>query len=265
MPKIIAARDKVFATTQAYVDREYVLQYWVDGDVDFRVEQRLFSVQGGCAILMQPNRPHGFHTIRSGNCECIYVRFVLPADSRMLNDLPEVVRFSSSIAPTVTARLTSLCAEWHGELPGRDLVAAGLLLEVLGLYVRNAGEKSDEPPSVHLPSWRNVENVIRWMHEHYNQDVDIAEMSRLAGLSPAYFCRSFKRYTGRSPHEYLINIRIDKARELLCDATMTCTRAAEEVGFPDVAAFSRVFRKLIGVSPSYWVRKYLGEQRKLAA
>jgi len=86
-------------------------------------------------------------------------------------------------------------------------------------------------------------------------------MCAKAGLSPAYFCKAFKEYTGRSPHNYLNSIRVENARQLLCDAELNCTEVGERVGFPSVAAFSKIFRKTVGMSPSHWVEEYLARVR----
>jgi AraC-like DNA-binding protein len=255
MPKIVLVRDDRFSSIQSFVDSEYVLQYCLNGDVDFRVENAIYSMTAGTALIMPPNTPHGYHVIRSLEQRYIIVHFILPPNSNLLTLGTLHASFDVDLRERVASRLLSLRDEWNAQEIWHELVAPGLLLEVLGLTVRYASE-SIPPPGVQAPSWRNVDTVIRWLHQCYWNDISIDKMSEVAGLSPAHFCKSFKAYTGISPHQYLIQIRIEKARELLCDANMTCGAIAERVGFPTSAAFSRTFRKVIGKSPMHWINQY---------
>ena len=255
MPKIVMVRDDRFSSIRSFVDSEYVLQYCLTGDVDFRVENATYSLTAGTALIMPPNTPHGYRVIRSQEQRYIIVHFLLPPNSTLLTLRTRHASFAVGLRERVESCLMSLRDEWSGREVWHELVAPGLLLEVLGLTARYASEST---PSLEAqaPSWRNVDTVIHWLHQHYWDDISIDRMSEVAGLSPAHFCKSFKAYTGISPHQYLIQIRIEKARELLCDANMTCSAIAERVGFPTSAAFSRTFQKVIGKSPTHWIKQY---------
>jgi AraC-like DNA-binding protein len=255
MPKIVLVRNDNFSSIQSYVDREYVLQYCLKGNVDFRVENALYSMSEGTVLVMQPNTPHGYQVIRSQEQQYIIVHFILPPNSNLLASGTLHAAFAGAMRERVTACLLALEDEWRVREWRHEMVGTGLLLSVLGLAVRYASNSASELKG-QAPSWRNVDVVIGWLHRNYMNDITIDDMSEVAGLSPAHFCKSFKAYTGISPHQYLIQIRIAKARELLCDANMTCSAIAESVGFPTSAAFSRTFRKVIGMSPMHWIAQY---------
>ena len=256
LPKIIFVRDQHFSTLQSFVDQEYVLQYCLYGDVDFRVEHETYPLTAGSALLMPPNTPHGFHMLRTEGQRYIVIHFLLPPHSQMLQSRPLYASFSGEVRERVTGSLIALTEEWRQNRNMRDLVGAGLLLEVLGLCARYVC-KSDLASLPVAPSCRNVETVIGSLHRNYQQDVTIRDMADLAGLSEAHFCKAFKAYTGVSPHKYLIRIRIQRARELLCDSKMTCNAIASAVGFPNPSAFSRAFRTVTGLSPVNWIKRYL--------
>ena len=255
LPKLVLVRIDDYSSIQSYVDHEYVLQYCLKGHVDFRVENAVYSMTAGTVLILPPNTPHGYHVIRSPEQRYIIVHFLLPPSANLLATGTLHASFSDELQERIASRLLSLWEEWRARDICHELVAPGLLLEVLGLAGRYA---SDGAPSreAHAPSWRNVDTAIRWLHQHYENDISIDRMSEVAGLSPAHFCKSFKAYTGISPHKYLLQVRIEKARELLCDANMTCSDIAERVGFPTSAAFSRTFRKVIGKSPMHWIKQY---------
>jgi AraC-like DNA-binding protein len=256
LPKIVHARCQIGGGRGSYVDREYVLQYCEKGAVDFRLEARVYRLDAGTALLMPPHLPHASCAIRDADQQYVIVHFKLPTESTLLQSFPLAVKFGRAEAARLSERLHVLLSEWGARRPGYDLIVSGILIEVLGMIWRN--NAADVKPTPHASkAWRNIERVKPWMHQHTRETLSIDAMSYRAGLSPAYFCKAFKEYTGRSPHNYLNGIRVENARQLLCNADLNCTEVGDRVGFTSVAAFSKVFRKIVGVSPSKWVEQYL--------
>ena len=258
LPRIVHARCQVGGGPGSYVDREYVLQYCEKGAVDFRLENRVYRLDAGTALLMPPHLPHALCAVRDANQQYVIVHFRLPVESTLLRAFPLAVKFRRADTARVSQRLHALLGEWGARRPGYDLIVSGILIEVLGMLWRNNAAHV-QPTAQVSKAWRNIERVIPWMHQHSREALSIDAMSVRAGLSPAYFCKAFKEYTGRSPHNYLNGIRVENARQLLCDADLNCTEVGDRVGFPSVAAFSKVFRKTVGVSPSKWVKQHLSQ------
>lgn len=256
LPKLVHARSQVGGQVASYVDREFVFQYCERGEVDFRLETRVYRMTSGVALLMPPHLPHALTSIRDAKQKYVVIHFKLPPESSLLQSFPMAIRFPPAVARVVTKRLHDLLREWTARGPGYELVVAGVMVEILGLFWRHSGE-GVRPTPVASKAWRNIEQVIPWMHQHFNEPLSIDEMSRRAALSPAYFCKAFKEYTGRSPHNYLNGVRIEKARQMLCEAELNCSEVAERAGYPTVAAFSKIFKKTVGVSPSRWVEENL--------
>jgi len=92
--------------------------------------------------------------------------------------------------------------------------------------------------------------VQQWLLKRSAQDVNLASMSKLAGLADRTFQRRFMKATGFSPLEYCQNLRINKARELLESQSSSVESVALGVGYQDVNAFRQVFRKITGLSPA---------------
>jgi AraC-like DNA-binding protein len=256
LPKLVHARSQQGGQIASYVDREFVFQYCERGEVDFRLETRVYRMTPGVALLMPPHLPHALTVIRDANQKYVVIHFKLPPESTLLQPFPMAIRFPAAAAKVVSARLQALLREWDVRGPGYDLVVSGIMVEILGLFWRHSAA-GVQPTPVASKAWRNVERVIPWMHQHFREPLSIDEMSRRATLSPAYFCKAFKEYTGRSPHNYLNGVRVEKARQLLCDAELNCSEVADRTGFPTVTAFSKVFKKTVGVSPSKWVEENL--------
>jgi AraC-like DNA-binding protein len=252
LPKIVHARIQTGGSIGSYVDREYCLDYCEKGEVDFRLETKLYRMGPGTALLLPPHLPHALSAIRDANQKYLLVHFRLPPEATLLRSFPMIVQFKGADAALMARRMHVLLDEWSARKPGYDLVATGILIEVLGHFWRNAGA-GVIPVQSASKAWRNIERVIPWIHRNASEPLTIETMSERAGLSPAYFCRAFKEYTGRSPHNYVNGVRVENARQLLTDAELNCTEVATRVGFPSVAAFSKTFRRFVGLSPSRWV------------
>ncbi len=94
-----------------------------------------------------------------------------------------------------------------------------------------------------------VEKVINYIQLNYNNKITLDDLTKIAYLSKYYFLRIFKMHTGISPYEYLMNYRINKAKELLISTNFSVGEICESVGFPDYDNFIRAFKKIVGVTP----------------
>ena len=87
-----------------------------------------------------------------------------------------------------------------------------------------------------------------------DEDLSIPDIAAAMGMSRATFFARFKELTGLSPQDYLTHCRIDHARQLLKGGGMNVSEAAYRCGFSDPKYFSRVFKKVEGMSPSAFLR-----------
>lgn len=95
-----------------------------------------------------------------------------------------------------------------------------------------------------------------WLAENYDQDDVVAELIRHSGLPRRTFARRFRAATGYSPLEYVQALRIEEAKQILETSAMAVEEVAREVGYDDVASFRRLFRRLAGMSPGEYRRKF---------
>ena len=97
---------------------------------------------------------------------------------------------------------------------------------------------------------RDVQGVRDHIDRHYARPLTIERLAALAGLSPFHFIRAFRAATGLTPHQYLRNRRIERAKELLVTTPMPVTEVCDAVGFQSLGSFSSLFRKLTGETPA---------------
>lgn len=148
-------------------------------------------------------------------------------------------------ANAATVILRHMHTSWNSKKVGYEwkvnLAFKNLLSEVLSQQIRSKG---DEEAALAL-----VNKVIAYINERYPEKLDRKAMADYVSLSHSYLSLLFKKYTGWSPVQYLIKIRMDKAKELLRDSRKSIGEIAVEVGYADPLYFSRVFAQHTGLAP----------------
>ena len=91
--------------------------------------------------------------------------------------------------------------------------------------------------------------AVSFIKENYDKPLTTKQLSRMVHLSEGYFCQIFKEITGNTAIEYINRVRINKSEKMLLKTEMTITEIAFCCGFGDTNYFSRMFKKLKGVSP----------------
>jgi AraC family transcriptional regulator len=92
--------------------------------------------------------------------------------------------------------------------------------------------------------------VIAYIHDNLAQNLSLADLAKIANLSPSRFTRVFRQETGLSPHQYLIQARIERAKHLLRSrGELSIGEIAHQVGFADQSHFTRHFKRIVGVTP----------------
>ncbi len=103
-------------------------------------------------------------------------------------------------------------------------------------------ETNAEPP--------NIVRAKQYIRDHQANDLSLGEVARAVNTSTFYFCKMFKKATGLNFTDYLSRVRIEKAKNLLLNPNLRVSEIAYEVGFQSLTHFNRVFRKMVGQSPT---------------
>lgn len=137
--------------------------------------------------------------------------------------------------------------------------AAGVAVSAVEVSAGDAqsgdGETGDSGDTEKTAGSFLVKNALRYMEEHYRERITLAEVADKIYVSQWHLSKLLNRHTGNSFSELLNHIRIEKAKELLKDPSKRIGDVSEDVGFLDVAHFSRVFKKQEGISANEYRNK----------
>jgi transcriptional regulator GlxA family with amidase domain len=99
---------------------------------------------------------------------------------------------------------------------------------------------------------KNIHEVMTFLNANYNSNYSTSEIAKIANLSPFHFIRVFKSQTGKTPYEYLLNLRIGKAQKMLGDKRHSITEICFLCGFSNLSHFATAFKKHTGMTPSQY-------------
>jgi len=198
-----------------------------------------------------------------------FLSLALQIDAAALSDLllamaeePQAVRHEPAHRAVCVSRMHDGLAGAIGRLldalddpMDRRILAPLALREIL--YHALSGEQGSLLRSIALHDSRShrIAHVLRYLRAHYGEPLDIATIARAARMSPSTLHHTFKEVTSVSPLQYLKQIRLHHARLLLLNDGLNSGEAAHRVGYGSPSQFSREFKRLFGVPPTYAVER----------
>ncbi|MCC6580685.1 MAG: AraC family transcriptional regulator [Phycisphaeraceae bacterium] len=250
---------------------DYLLVYIADGQGMFELDGVRCDMQPGDLFWVPPDTLHAMRG-HAPSMRCPYMHFDLiyqrprshwnfhipdgVIDLRPWRSLlhppvnhPAIVALRGRIRGHTNSAVGDLIIRASHEMSARGphtlLHASGMLLQIIALLLRGTWWR-EHGTQVRPESLARAATMMR---DQCDRDISIEQACEIAGLSASQFRSLFGRHFGCSPRQYLRRARIDKARQLMEESSITFTRIAEQCGFATVHSFSRAFRAVTGQSP----------------
>jgi AraC family transcriptional regulator len=158
-------------------------------------------------------------------------------------------------SPQMAHLMLVLRAEADDRNPGGLATIEAVTTALGNLLVRAAGIEQPRPARVHggLSSLAK-RRVLERIDAGLDARLTIESLAHEVGLSAAHFARAFKQTLGRAPHQYLLERRLERARQLIETTDASLSDIAQRTGFADQAHFTRLFKRAFGATPGALVR-----------
>jgi AraC family transcriptional regulator len=143
--------------------------------------------------------------------------------------------------------------ESAGADSGPYLQALGIVLAHELVRLDAGASRIQVPVRGGLATWQQ-RTVTSYIEEHLAEQISLATLARLVGLSPYHFCRAFRQSFGTPPHRYHGSRRIERARTLLLESASSVTEIGLALGFHETSSFTAAFRKATGQTPTAYRR-----------
>jgi AraC-like DNA-binding protein len=136
----------------------------------------------------------------------------------------------------------------HTSFPGYHQQIAGITLRILGV-INNVALNHEYDND---PIGRLVAKAKFMIQESFEHSIDMEKLAHDLPMGYSSFRKAFKRFTGESPNQYHLNLRLNRAKDLLTSTVLNINEIACQTGFESVFYFSKLFKKKNGVSPKYY-------------
>lgn len=237
---------------------------------------RRYPIFAGDCFAVLPGERHGYAQGRDLHItNVLFMPELLRHHASDLTNTPGFVRFfaieplfrretafrhklhlSASAQHTVRKLCEQTDRELHGRESGYKSLCTGLLLQLV-VFVSRCFDKSLRSSDIEQDfdgKQNMVQAAIAYLESNYAGDVRVEDIARSAFISPSRLSHVFKDTTGMSLMDYLTRIRIDRAQQLLAETDRSISSISFELGIQSPAYFTRLFRRMTGVSPSAYRR-----------
>ncbi|MBQ7336361.1 MAG: helix-turn-helix transcriptional regulator [Clostridia bacterium] len=250
-------------------------------DVSVIFQTPLWSSLGGLGASHSPRKLNGFLLINSGTCHYGWVGGTADLHATDLIYLPSGAKRVVSVTCNSGFSFYRISFRLFDAADGEEIIFSNepyVVYEVgqrvfelcdkmliTTLSVRNKlktlsclyevfssiNKKAEKLYSV------RVSPAINYVEKHYNENFDMSLLSDICYMSLSHLFRMFKKETGKSPLEYRMELRIERAKALLAEGECQIGEIASMLGFENIYYFSRAFKKRVGMSPSEYKRKII--------
>ena len=153
--------------------------------------------------------------------------------------------------PQIQAIADLFQAELDGGGLGESLYTESLIQVLMIHLLRHYSTlRPKHQPTVERLSNQRLQPVVDYIHSHLDRSINLAELAAVANMSQYHFCRSFKHSRGIAPYQYVLQQRMEKAKELLHQGKYTIAEISAIAGCADQSRFSKQFKRHFGIAPS---------------
>lgn len=250
---------------------ELEVTFVCEGTARYHIDYDFFNSQAGDIILIRPNGMHSIHPIDKE--KHITDNFQFHLDMLGLSVVDQVsLHYLQPLQNSVNKFVH--CIKPH--MPGYDDIKA-CLFDIFSLAKEESRHfeillKSKLHEFIYLlyfhryvvkkntdDTYRKNEKIrqlIDYINNHYSDNLTIDFLSQFIGYSKTHFMTVFKQHTGTSCTEFVIQVRLSKACELLIHSTRPILEIANEIGFNNLSNFNRQFKRYYNLTPSQYRKKY---------
>lgn len=245
--------DKDYFMERPKGRKDYHILYIYQGICHTELFGKKTAVKEGNMILFKPGEKQKYAFSKKDMPISCYIHFTGTGCEKILNGIGfkdnRIINIGTS--KTILSIFEKMEMESNLNRPFSENLCASYVWEILSLAGRKNVYSENE---IFLKNKSRISLVCNYMYDNHAQNISIKDCADRCNLSPDRFAHVFKETMGKTPLEYINEIRISKAKEYLSTLNYPISEISEMVGFPNQNYFSRIFKKYTGISPSKYLK-----------
>lgn len=241
----------LFQSDDSYYTRRsnynsYLILYTYSGHGYLEYEGKQYALRKGDGFFIDCRKPHFYRSdSKSWQHSDLHINGY-QAESFFQTYLERgSVLFSSSGKWSYQNQLEKLLDLHTTAIPFMELQTSNNLYHLLTDMIVNTVDASAKT----LATSETMRYLVKYMESNFSSSLTLDFLSEFTNISKYHLCREFKKYTGFSPNDYLIRIRIEQAKILLLNTTISVSKISHLVGMTDENNFTYLFKKHVGTTP----------------
>lgn len=249
----------------------YEMVYMKKGFAVFEISGHPVTLGPNDIVIIKPMQYHKF--IVKSESGCVFIVLNFKFENRINGVYSEVpledflnfvsgretgpyIKLKVSQKNEIVLLLNRILKERESSEPGSEFLNYLLVMELFVLLSRALRMEWENSIKSKSPKLKELMGIaVNFIHTNFERDISLADIAGFVFLSPSYFTRAFKEETGMSPINYLLKVRIDRAKELLVDTGLKISDIALSVGFSNQQRFNEMFKKHTHVTPLQYRKK----------
>lgn len=230
--------------------KDYILVYVISGESEFLFKKQEKVSKGSIAVY-RPGEEHLYSFSSHYNTEDYWIHFTGTGieDLLMTLGIGKEHVLNIGIYPEYLDLFDKIISELQMKRASYHELAASYFIQFIGLVGRR---HYDRNLNMVFNKYPFIKDIIYMIHNDYNTDLSITKLARQCNLDLSHFIKIFIKVTGATPLQYITNIRIQKAKHLLANTSLSITEISDLVGYNSYNYFSRMFKKITGITPSIY-------------
>ena len=221
----------------------FLIHYIVSGKGVFEKDDKKYNLSAGWMFLIRPEEITLYTADANDPWTYIWIGFDGDYSTKFMSDtraLDDSVLFFPDAEPIFKSML-----EANSILDCAEIFLCGKIYELFSkLYIKTELSKAQTQTSTY------TDRAINFILSNYMDDISVDKLSKMLGIDRRYLCRIFKSATSKSPQQFLIDVRLEKAVQLLKTTNYPINEISINIGYRDIYNFSKMFKRKFGTSPN---------------
>ena len=232
------------------------------GWLEIEVDRKAWRIEAGDICVINPSQLHCCAVFEPNttlycliiNMDLFRSRYLDAVEERYISPLTEnLVLFPNRISGNeeLNALICRCCDVFSARKEAYPLQLKSLLFGILHLlFTQSGGAQRNEQVQSSSLARERVNKILQFVEDHYSERIKLDDLVQILHINKYYICKIFQQYIGKTFLDYVNLVRIQKAVDMIVSTNDSITAIAFATGFQDINYFSRMFKRVMGISPT---------------